>query len=241
MTLQLPKNLLPVLFVTGLAVGSLAQAQENNPLQNPEYGIEIVFPEPRFFTPRKPRSNEKPLNLIERQQRAEIEKAGREKNIRDQNSELGRLKTEMAKEPLQSYQVKLTQFSDKILSLLEQLKGKKNVQRSVFLDLGNTHLESHRYLNSLSADDQWKLTRYALHSQTLLGNNESALWFFKIALSRNPNDGETNFILGEILTEKGERDLALRRARQAERLFVKNNQPENAVKAQGLIDGISNK
>lgn len=247
MTSPLAKILLPVLGVAGLVFVPVVQAEENfsgnkySLLQNSEYGIEIVFPEPKFFKPLKPRTDEKPLSLVERQRRADIESVRREKNFLAQNSPLGRLKAEMEQEPLKSYQGKLTEFSEKIKTLLAQLKGKTNVERSVFLDLGSTYLESHRFFNSLSAEDRWKLTRYAVHSGTLLGSNESALWVFKMVLTRNPNDGETNLTLGEILSEMGEWDLALRRARNAERLFVENNQPDKAVKAQSLIDGISNK
>ena len=146
----------------------------------------------------------------------------------------------MESDPLKSYQLKLTQFSDKTRNLLEQLQGEEGVQRTVFLDLGNTYLESHRYLNSLNAQDQWKLSRYASHSGTILGSYESALWVFKMALARKPNDGETNFLLGKILSEMGERDLALRRARNAERLFVKNSQPDRAVQTRSFIEFLQN-
>ena len=197
---------------------------------------ENIFFEQKIIEPRKPRDKEIILNLNERQRRADIETVRREKIIRAQNTELGRLKAEMESDPLKSYQLKLTQFSDKTRNLLEQLQGEEGVQRTVFLDLGNTYLESHRYLTSLNAQDQWKLSRYASHSGTILGSYESALWVFKIALARKPDDGETNFLLGKILSEMGERDLALRRARNAERLFVKNSQPDRAVQTRSFIE-----
>lgn len=199
---------------------------------------EKVFPERNFFEPRKSRSKEKLLNLNERQRRADIENVRREQMTRAQNSELGRLKREVEKEPLKSYQGKLTEFSDKIKKLMERLKGEEGVPRTVFLDLGNSYLESQRYLNSLPTEGRWKLTRYAPHSGTILGSHESALWVLKMALVRNPNDAETNLLLGKILSETGERDLALRRARKAEFLYVKNNQPDKANQTRSFIESL---
>jgi len=198
------------------------------------------FIKQKIVEPRKPRDKEILLNLNERQHRADIETARREKIIRAQNTGLGRLKAEMESDPLKSYQLKLTQFSDKTKNLLEQLQGEEGVQRTVFLDLGNTYLASHRYLNSLNVEDRWKLARYAGPSGTILGTYESALWFFKMALARKPNDGETNLLLSQILSEMGERDLALRRARNAEQLFLKNRQPDKAVQTRSLIESLQN-
>jgi len=61
-----------------------------------------------------------------------------------------------------------------------------------------------------------------------------------MALVRNPNDAETNLLLGKILSEMGERDLALRRARNAEKLFVKNHQPDRAVQTLSFIESLKN-
>lgn len=201
---------------------------------------EIIYFEPKIIESRKPPEKETLLNLNERQRRADIESARRETINREQNTELGRLLTEMQSDPLKSYQVKLTQFSDKTKNLLGQLQGEESVQRTVFIDLGNTYLASHRYLNSLNPEDQLKLARYASHSGTILGSNESALWVFKMALVRKPNDGETNFFLGKILSEMGEWDLALRRARNAEQLFVINRQPDRAVQTRSFIEFLKN-
>ena len=200
--------------------------------------LEIFFPDKKNFKPQKPRSQEKPLNIKERQRRADSEIASREKFLRAQNTELGRLKAEIKTEPLKSYQAQLTRFSEKIRNLLGQLQEKGGVQREVFLDLGNTYFESHQFLNSLSAKDRWKLTKYADHSGIILGSHESALWVFKMALVRNPNDGETNFLVGKILSEMGEQDLALRRVRNAGFLFEKNRQPDQAVKALAFIEDL---
>lgn len=201
--------------------------------------LEIFFPEQKIFEPQKRRSEEKLLNLKERQLRADIEQVRREKDLRAQNTDLGRLKVAIKKEPLKSYQDELTQFSEKIKNLLRQLQG-EGVQRTVFLDLGNTYLESQKYLNSLRAKDRLKLTSYASHSGTILGSYESALWVLKMALVRNPNDGDTNFLIGKILSGMGERDLALRRVRNAEYLFVKNSQPDKAAKTLNFIESLKN-
>ena len=121
-----------------------------------------------------------------------------------------------------------------------QLQREGGIQRTVFLDLGNTHLESQRYLNSLSPNERLKLTRYASYSGTTLGSYESALWVLKMALVRNPNDAETNLLLGKILSEMGERDLALRRTRNAEKLFVIYRQPDRAVQTRSFIEVLKN-
>jgi len=173
---------------------------------------ENSFPEQRIFESRKPAGQEKLLSLNERQRRADVETARREKILLAQNTDLGRLKAEMESDPLKSYQLKLTQFSEKIKSLFKELEGEGRVPRTVFLELGNTYLESQRYLTSLNAKDRWKLSRYASQSRTILGSYESVLWVFKMALTRKPNDAEMNFLLGKILSEMGERGLALRRA-----------------------------
>lgn len=208
------------------------------PSPKPSTDHKHFFPEQKIFEPQKPQSKDKLLSLNERQRQAKIENALQGKFLRTQNTELGRLKVEMENDPLKSYQVKLTQFGEKINNLLGQLQGEGGVQRSVFLDLGNTHLESQRYLNSLNADDRWKLTRYASDSGTVLGSYESALWVLKMALARNPDDAETNLLLGKILSETGEQDLALRRARNAEHLFVKNSQPGKAGQARSFIESL---
>ena len=207
-------------------------------LRQSEPALESFFPDKKNFESQKPRSQEKLLNLQERQRRADIKIANREKFRRAQNTELGKLKAEIQREPLKSYQAELTQFSEKIRNLLEQLQEEEGVQRTVFLDLGNTYFESHQFLNSLSAKDRWKLTKFAEHSGIILGSHESALWVYKMALVRNPNDGETNFRAGKILSEMGEHDLALRRVRNAEVLFEKNSQPDRAVKALGFIEAL---
>jgi len=226
-TLRPAKYFLSVLAVIVIAGGPVVQAEN-------------IFPEKNFFEPRKPRSKEKLLNINERKRRADIKNAGYEKFLRAKKSELGQLKAKIKREPLKSYQAQLTGFSEKIKNLLAQLQKQEGVSRTVFLNLGNTYLESHRYLNSLSAKDRGKLTEYAVHSGTTLGSNESALWVFKMALVRNPNDGETNFLLGKILSAMGERDLALRRARNAEVLFVKNSQPDQAAQTQSFIESLKN-
>ncbi len=196
------------------------------------------FPDQNFFEPSNLHPKETLLSLNERQRRADIASVRLEKFLRAQNTEWGRLQREMAVEPLKSYQGKLEQFSDKIKKLMKQLKGRQGVQPTVFLDLGNSYLESQSYLNALNAKDRSKLARYASHAGTILGSHESALWVLKMALVRNPKDGETNLLLGKILSETGERDLALRRARNAERLFVKNRQPDKAVQTRSFIESL---
>lgn len=210
----------------------LLEQSESSPV------LENFFPDKKNFEPQRPHLKEKRLNIKERQRRGDIEIASREKFLRAQNTEWGRLKAEIKTEPLKSYQAQLTRFSEKIRGLLGQLQEKGGVQRTVFLDLGNTYFESHQFLNSLSAKDRWKLTKYADHSGIILGSHESALWVYKMALVRNPNDGETNFLAGKILSEMGEQDLALRRVRNAEFLFGKNRQPDRAVKALAFIEGL---
>jgi hypothetical protein len=207
-------------------------------LRQPESVLENFFPDKKNFESEKPGSQEKRLNLKERQRRADIEIANRAKFRRAQNTELGKLKAEIKREPLKSYQAQLTLFSEKIRNLLEQLQEEEGVQRTVFLDLGNTYFESHQFLDSLSAKDRWKLTKYADHSGIILGSHESALWVYKMALVRNPNDGETNFRAGKILSEMGEQDLALRRVRNAEVLFEQNSQPDRAVEALDFIEAL---
>lgn len=202
--------------------------------------LEIFFPQEKIFQPQKPRSKEKPLNLRERQHRADSKNSRQGKILRVQKTSLGQLIKEMKTEPLKSHQAELARLSEKIKSLTGQLKEGEDVPREVFLDLGNTYLESHQYLNTLNPEIRWKLTSYAGHSGIILGTHESALWFLKMALVRDPNDGETNFLIGKILSAMGEQDLALRRARNAEVLFVKNNQPDRAVQTLSFIESIKN-
>jgi hypothetical protein len=202
--------------------------------------LEIFFPENKIFQPQKTRSEEKPLNLRERQHRADSKNSSQGKILRTQNTSLGQLIMEMKTEPLKSHQAELTRFSEKITSLTGQLKEGGDVPRAVFIDLGNTYLESHQYLNALNPEIRLKLASYAGHSGITLGTHESALWFLKMALVRDPNDGETNFLLGKILSAMGEHDLALRRARNAEVLFVKNHQPDRAVQTLSFIESIKN-
>jgi hypothetical protein len=219
---------------------TLSSKKKNFRLSESSPDFEKSFPEQKTYEDRKTRSKEKLLTLNERQQRAVIESARREKNYRARNSELGRLKAGMEKDPLKSHQEKLTEFSDKIKKLMDSLQRPGSIERSVFIDLGNTHLESHRFLTSLSAKDRLKISRYASHSGTVLGSNESALWVFKMALNRNPKDAETNFTLAKILSEMGKWDLALRRARNAERLFVKNSQQDKAVQTRRFVESLKN-
>jgi len=205
-----------------------------------DQNLEIFFPQEKIFQPQKPRSKEKPLNLNERQYRADGKSSSQKKILHAQNTDLGRLKAEMQTEPLKSHQAELARFSEKIKSLLGQLRGGGDVPRTVFLDLGNTYLESHQYLNALNPEIRWKLTSHASHLGITLGTSESALWFLKMALVRDPNDGETNFLIGKILSAMGKSDLALRRARNAEVLFVKNHQPDRAVQTLNFIESIKN-
>jgi hypothetical protein len=193
------------------------------------------FPEKKIFEPQIFRTKEKLLNLNERQYQADTKFASREKLLRARNTDLGQLKIAMTAEPLKSYLKKLTRLSEKIKSLRGQLLEDEGVQRTVFLDLGNTYLESHEYLNTLSLQNRLTIASFAEHSGVALGTHESALWVYKMALVRDPNDGETNFRIGKILSDMGEQDLALRRVRSAEVLFEKNNQPERAVQTQSFI------
>lgn len=201
---------------------------------------EEIFPEKNFFEPNKPRSTETLLNINERKRRAEIKMTAHEKFLHAKTSAWGQLQMEIKQEPLKSHQEKLTRFSAKIKKLHRQLQNEKGVARTVFLELGNTYLESHKYLNSLSAEDQGKLTEHAVHSGTILGSHESALWVFRLSLFRYPNDGETHFLLGKVLSAMGKRNLALRRARNAKVLFNKHIQPDQAVKAQSFIEALKN-
>ncbi len=230
-TLQVSKK-----FKTPVLIKRKTFPNKKKLLRRQEPVLENFFPDKKNLGAQKPRSQEKLLNLNERQLRADIKIANRKKFRRAQNTELGKLKAEIKKEPLKSYQAQLTRFSVKIRNLLEQLQEKEGVQRTVFLDLGNTYFESHQFLDSLSAKDRWKLTKYADHSGIILGSHESALWVYKMALIRNPNDGETNFLAGKILSEMGEQDLAIRRVRNAENLFEKNRRPDRAVQALGFIE-----
>ncbi len=230
-TLQVSKK-----FKTPVLIKRKTFPNKKKLLRRQEPVLENFFPDKKNLGAQKPRSQEKLLNLNERQLRADIKIANRKKFRRAQNTELGKLKAEIKKEPLKSYQAQLTRFSVKIRNLLEQLQEKEGVQRTVFLDLGNTYFESHQFLDSLSATDRWKLTKYADHSGIILGSHESALWVYKMALIRNPNDGETNFLAGKILSEMGEQDLAIRRVRNAENLFEKNRRPDRAVQALGFIE-----
>lgn len=202
--------------------------------------LEIFFPEEKIFRPQNPRSKEKPLNLRERQHRADSKNFRQGKILRAQQTSLGQLKMEMKTEPLKSYHAELIRFSEKIKRLIGQLEEGEDVPRTVFLDLGNTYLESHQYLNALDPAIQLKLARYAGPSGITLGTQESALWFLKMALVRDPNDGETNFLIGKIFSAMGEQELALRRARNAEVLFVKNHQPDRAAQTLSFIESIKN-
>lgn len=200
--------------------------------------LKPYFLEQKKIESKKILSKEKHLNLNERQRQADAKDARRTKFLRAQNTDLGQLKLEMKTEPLKSHQAQLTRFSEKIKSLSRKLREEKSAPRTVFLDLGNTYLESHKYLNALSLQNRLKLIAYAKYKGITLGTNESALWVYKMALVRDPNDGETNFLIGKILSDMGERNLALRRVRSAEVLFEKNNQPERAVETLSFIESL---
>ena len=187
---------------------------------------------------RAPKPKEKRLSLFERQRLVHAENEKRHKTLRFQQSDLGRLKSEIEKGPLKESQAKLTQFSGKINRLLTQIHNERGKNRKAYLDLGNSYLESQRYLNSLPHEDRVKLTQYAPHSGTSLGSYELAVWTFKMALTRNPKDGDTNFLLGKIHAEMGNRKRALERARNAEHLFTKYRKPEKANQSRSFIQSL---
>lgn len=186
----------------------------------------------------QPRKKDRRLSLRERQRLGEIKKRRRQETLHFRQSEIGQLKTEIEEGSLKKHQAKLTQLSARIKKLLEQMKGGRHDNRKIFLDLGNAYLESQRYLNSLDYEEQIKLTRYAPHSGTALGSYELALWTYKVALTKNPNDGDTNFLMGKVFSEIGNQDEALERVRNAENLFIKNHDSDKAAETRSFIDSL---
>jgi tetratricopeptide (TPR) repeat protein len=183
---------------------------------------------------------DKHLSLIERQRLAEIKKLRSNESLHLRQSELGRLQTEIEQGPLKEHQAKLAEFSNRIKKLLGEIRNRRGDEQTIFLELGNAYLESQRFLDSLDSQDRLKLTNYASHSRVTLGSYEQALWTFKMALSRNPNDGDTNFLMGKIFSEIGNTNEALERAKNAEYLFAKNHELERAAETRSFIDSLVN-
>lgn len=234
-TLQVTRNFKPPVLIHRKTDSG---GKENVERSEPSVDLKQFIPESNFYEFQKPRPKEEFFNLEERKRRADIKNASQEKILRAQNTALGQLLLEIKTEPLKSHQAELTRFSEKIRKLHGQLQEGRGVQRTVFLDLGNAYLESHQYLNALSAPNRLKLTGYADHSGITLGSHESALWVFNMALARDPNDGETNFTIGKILSDMGEQDLALRRVKNARYLFGKNNQPDRVQQTLGFMESL---
>jgi tetratricopeptide (TPR) repeat protein len=186
----------------------------------------------------QPKQKDKHLSLKERQRLGEIKKRRRKETLHFRQSELGRLQTEIEQGLLKEHQAKLIQFSRLIKKLQKQIRRERQDNRKIFLDLGSAYLESQRYLNSLDYDKQIKLARYAPHSGITLGSYELALWTFKMALAQNPNDGDTNFLIGKVFSEMGNSDRALERVRSAENLFIKNRELERAAETRSFIDSL---
>lgn len=182
------------------------------------------------------KQKDKHLSLKERQRIAEIKKLRLRETLHFQQSEIGILKTEIEQGSLKDHQEKLIQFSRRIKKIQKQLGREQRDNRKIFLDLGSAYLESQRYLNSLDYEEQIKLARYAPHSGITLGSYELALWTYKIALTKNPNDGDTNFLMGKVFSEMGNPGRALERARNAEYLFTKNRELERAAETRSFID-----
>lgn len=183
---------------------------------------------------------DKHLSLTERQRLAEIKKLRRNESLHFRQSEPGRLQTEIEQGPLKRHQAKLAEFSSRIKKLLKEIRNRRGDEQTVFLELGNAYLESQRFLDSLNSRDRLKLTTYASHSRITLGSYEQALWTFKMALARNPNDGDTNFLMGKIFSEIGNNNEALERAKNAEYLFAKNHKLERAAETRSFIDSLVN-
>lgn len=154
------------------------------------------------------------------------------------NNEIWLLEDEIQQAPLKGYQAKLVQFSAKIKELLRQLRNSQREEWAIFLDLGKAYLGSQRFLNSLNSEHRLKLTIYASRSKTALGSYELALWTFKMVLFQNPNDGDTNFLMGKIFSEMGYRQEALERAKNAEHLFTKNQDQEKAAQTRSFIESL---
>jgi len=235
---------LPKVILKRIAPGK-NKASQSVPKGTPPTNLEPpLIPEDFLFKrnfdePRAPKQKDQLLSLEERQRLAEIETKRRKKNLQTQQSEMGRLGAEIQQAPLKGHQAKLVQFSGRIKELLQQLRSERGEGRAAFLDLGNTYLESQRYLNSLDSEDRLKLTSYAPHSGIALGSYELALWTFKMALTQDPNDGDTNFLLGKVFSEMGNRNEALERARNAEHLFTKNREQEKATQTRSFIDSLT--
>ena len=189
--------------------------------------------------PQAPKKD-KHLSLTERQRLADIKKLRHKETLHFRLSELGRLQTEIEQGPLKGHQAKLAEFSNRIKKLLEEIRNRRGDEHTLFLELGNAYLESQRFLDSLDSQDRLKLTHYASHSRVTLGSYEQALWTFKMALTRNPNDGDTNFIMGKIFSEIGNTSEALERAKNAEYLFAKNRELERAAETRSFIDSLIN-
>ncbi len=186
----------------------------------------------------QPKQKEEPLSLKERQRLAAIKKLRQREARHFRKSEIGQLKKEIEEGSLKEHQTKLAQFSARIKKLLKQMKSERRDNRKIFLDLGNAYLESQQYLNSLEHAERVKLTRYAPHSGITLGSYELALWTYKVALTKNPNDGDTNFLMGKVFSEMGNSDRALERVRNAENLFIKNRELERAAETRSFIDSL---
>ena len=149
------------------------------------------------------------------------------------------LAEQMLQEPLKSHQATLKKLSDRLKSLTVKIQRDPGNARRHLLDLGNTHLESQRFLNNLSRQDRLALMRHAAVSGTRIGSYEMALWALKSALTLNPNDGTTNLLISEIHQEMGNPTLALERARNAHHIFQKNRFREKAGEAQSRIESLS--
>jgi len=204
----------------------------------PDFIFHGVLSEQNLDQHPQPHHKDKQLSLKERQRLADIKKLHLSETLHFRQSELGQLKTEIEQGSLKEHQTKLIEFSRLIKKLQKQLSRERRDNRKIFLDLGNAYLESQQYLNSLDHAERAKLTRYAPHSGIALGSYELALWTYKVALTKNPNDGDTNFLMGKVFSEIGNRNEALERAKNAEYLFTKNRELERAAETRSFIDSL---
>ncbi|GJL79123.1 MAG: hypothetical protein NPINA01_21120 [Nitrospinaceae bacterium] len=208
------------------------------PTKNPDpapFSRDLLRMEKFHPPPLAPEQKDRLLSLDERQRLAKIVKKRRQETFQFRQSEIGRLKAEIDQEPLKGHQTKLAEFSARIKKWLAQIERGRGREPALFLNLGNVYLESQRYLNSLEREDRFKLTRYAPHAGIALGSYELALWTFKMSLTQNPDDGDTNLLLGKVLAEMGRPDQALERARNAEYLFSRNRESGKTAQARSFV------
>ncbi len=142
----------------------------------------------------------------------------------------------LEQERLNRQKIILEEFKERIRELKKRLERGGVEEYPILVDLGDVYLEAQKYLNSLDAKDR---NRWLEDEPTLvMGSHEIAIWAYKMALERRPENGELNLTLGKIYDELDDEENAERHALIAKELFTKSRKASQLDKVEQLLNKI---